>query len=378
MRPSSSPSEGLFAGVLARGDVPSLVSDEAWLAAMLRFEAALAGAAAEAGVVPAGAAAAIEAACARLAPDPAEIGRAAAAHATPVVPLVAALREAVPAEAAEYVHRGATSQDVIDSAAMLVAREALAAIVSDVDGAADAAARLAAAHRDTAQLGRTLLQPAAPVTFGLVAAGWSAGLDAAADGLRTYRPAVQLGGAAGTLADLGPAGPAVVAGVAARLGLDAPALPWHTERSRIGRLAGALGVTAGAIGKPARDVTLLAQGEVSEAAPGGSSALAHKQNPVAAISALAGALQAPGLVATLLATAVQEHQRAAGAWQAEWRPLRELLVAVGSAASWLRTSLTGLRVHADVMRANLDRALPEPHAFGCAGAFVDAGLEARR
>ncbi|MEV0714376.1 lyase family protein, partial [Asanoa sp. NPDC050611] len=170
--------------------------------------------------------------------------------------------------------------------------------------------------------------------------------------------------------------------VADRLGLAAPDLPWHTERGRIGRLAGALGVTAGALGKPARDVTLLAQnevGEVEEGAPGGSSAMAHKHNPVAAVSTLAATAQAPGLVATLLACAVQEHQRGAGSWQAEWQPLRSLLVAVGSGAAWLRTCVEGLVVHTDVMRANLERAgAPSGSAatdpVGSAGHFVDRAL----
>lgn len=384
MKPSSSRSDGLFDGILARGGVPAAVSDDAWLAAMVAVEAALALASAEAGAIPGDAAAAIAAACEGFDGDPGALGRDAAAHGTPVVPLVAAIRAALPDDVAAYVHRGATSQDVLDTAAMLVSRDACAVILSDMDGAADAAAGLAAAHRDTPMIGRTLLQQAVPVTFGLTAAGWLAGLDAAADGLRRLRPAVQLGGAAGTLAGLGAAGPAVAAGMASRLGLDAPALPWHTERTRVTALASALGVAAGALGKPARDVTLLAQnevGEVSEGSPGGSSAMAHKHNPVAAVSALACAAQAPGLVATLLAAAVQEHQRGAGTWQAEWRPLRELLVAVGSAASWMRACLTGLEVHPDVMRATLDRAGDHREAgatepFGNAGSFVDAALTA--
>jgi 3-carboxy-cis,cis-muconate cycloisomerase len=383
MRPSSSPSDGgLFDGILARGAAASAVSDRAWLDAMLAFEAALAGACGAAGVIPASAASAIEATCRSLAPEPEAIGRDAAAHASPVVPLVAAIRAAAPADVREFVHRGATSQDALDTAAMLVARDALAFVRSDVDGAADAAAGLAREHRDTPMVGRTLLQQAVPVTFGLTAAGWLAGLDAASAGLRRWRPAAQLGGAAGTLAGLGDAGPTVVAGLAARLGLDAPVLPWHTERGRITSLAGALGVTAGACGKIARDVTLLAQsevGEVGEASPGGSSAMAHKHNPVAAVSALACAAQAPGLVATLLAAAVQEHQRAAGAWQAEWQPLRTLLVSTGSAAAWLRACLDGLVVHADVMRTTLDGTgwPTEPGAgdpLGAAGALVDAAL----
>ena len=142
----------------------------------------------------------------------------------------------------------------------------------------------------------------------------------------------------------------VVKRLARDLGLDAPVIPWHTRRGRIGELAGALGVAAGAVGKPARDVTLLAQtevGEVREGRGGGSTSMPHKHNPVAAVSALGCAQQAPGLVATLLAAMVQEHERAAGAWHSEWRPLTELLTAVGSGAAWLRESLEGLEVDAD-------------------------------
>ncbi|MDG4823153.1 lyase family protein [Asanoa sp. WMMD1127] len=369
----------MFDGILARGAVPATVADDAWVRAMLDTEAALADAGAAAGVIPASSAAAIAAACADLDPDPAELGRAAAAHATPVVPLVAAIRAALPEAVRPHVHAGATSQDVLDTATMLVARRAVAAISSDVDGAADAAAELARRHRDTPMIGRTLLQQALPTTFGLTAAGWLTGLDAAAAALAGFAPTAQLGGPVGTLAGLPPA---ALADFADRLGLHAPELPWHTERSRIGLLAGTLGVTAGALGKPARDVTLLAQnevGEVAEGAPGGSSAMPHKQNPVAAVSALAAAAQAPGLVATLLAGAVQEHQRGAGGWQAEWWPLRELLVAVGSAAAALDACLSGLVVRPDVMRANLDRAgwQAEPGAVdpvGNAGHFVDLAL----
>jgi 3-carboxy-cis,cis-muconate cycloisomerase len=376
------PGPGLFDGILARGPVAAAVGDQAWVSALLDVESALAAAGATAGVIPAAAGEAIVSACADLAPDPAALGRAAAAHATPVVPLVEAIRAVLPEQLRAYVHAGATSQDVLDTAAMLVTKRALVPLLSDLDGAAAQAARLATEHRDTPMIGRTLLQQAVPTTFGLTAAGWLSGLAAAFDGLRAYAPTAQLGGAAGTLAGLGPHGPAVAADFARRLGLAAPDLPWHTERSRVGTLAGALGVAAGALGKPARDVTLLAQnevGEVSEGNPGGSSAMAHKHNPVAAVSTLAATAQAPGLVATLLASAVQEHQRGAGGWQAEWRPLRELLVATGSAASWLRACLTDLAVHADVMRANLDRAgwpaergATDP--VGNAGHFIDVAL----
>jgi 3-carboxy-cis,cis-muconate cycloisomerase len=377
---------GLFDAVLARGPVRAEVADAAWLRAMLEAEASLAAAEAAAGLIPAEAARAIAAACR---PDRYAVGalaREAAGPGNPVLPLVRALREAVGGDAARYVHHEATSQDILDTAAMLVAYRALGPLLGDLDAAADAAAGLAGVHRDTPAAGRTLLQHALPVTFGLTAAGWLVGLDAAADRLaevRRTRLAVQLGGPVGTLDGRRGSGPDVVDRFAAELGLVAPALPWHTERTRIADLAGALGAAAGAIGKIARDVTLLAQsevGEVHEAAGGASSAMAHKQNPIASVAALGCAAQAPGLVGTLLAAMVQEHQRAAGAWHAEWRPLRELLTSVGSAASWLRACLTGLTVDTEALAANLSRlaataglADPADH-LGAAGALVDRAL----
>jgi 3-carboxy-cis,cis-muconate cycloisomerase len=361
MRPSSSPSEGaLFAGVFARGGVAPAVSDTAWLQAMLDAEAALAHALAAAGVIAPEAADAIAAACVADLYDPAEIGRAAAGIGNPVGPLVKALTAAVEVPAAGHVHRGATSQDILDTAAMLVARRAMDPLLDDIGGAEAAARRLAREHRDTPMAGRTLLQQAVPVTFGLVAAGWASGLaDAAARlaDLRDRRLAAQLGGAAGTLASLGDSGPAVAAAYARELGLAEPVLPWHTLRGRIGELAGALGVAAGAVAKPARDVVLLSQTEVAEVAEGtggGSSTMPHKSNPVAAVAALGCARQAPGLVATLLGAMEQEEQRAAGAWHAEWRPLTVLLRVTGSAAAWLRTCLEELHVDAGRMRTNLD------------------------
>jgi 3-carboxy-cis,cis-muconate cycloisomerase len=355
---------GLFDGVLARGAVREAVGDRAWLQAMLDFEAALARALARAGLIGGDDARAIGVACRAADYDLAAIGRAAAGAGNPAEPLVRALTARVAGSAAGQVHRGATSQDVLDTAMMLVARRALDLLRVDVDGAADAAATLAARHRATLMAGRTLMQQALPITFGLAAAGWLAGLDAAAaqlDEIRARGLAAQLGGAAGTLASLGAAGPQVLAYLAEEVGLPAPALPWHTTRARVGTLAGALGVAAGALGKPARDVILLAQTEVAEVREGGdhagaSSTLPHKRNPVAAVSAVACATRAPGLVATLLATALPEHQRGAGPWQAEWRPLSHLLETVGSAAAWLRDSLEHLVVDPARMRANLDRS----------------------
>ena len=350
----------MFEAIAARGEAAAAVSDRGWLQAMLDAEAALARALAAAGVIGEEDAEAIAGACVAERFDAAAIAAAATGAGNPVVPLKAALTEAVAGPAAQHVHRGATSQDILDTAAMLVAARALDPLLDDLLAARAAAAALARAHRDTPVAGRTLLQQAVPVTFGLKAAGWMAGLEDARrwlNELRVERLAAQLGGAAGTLASLGEAGPAVAEAYAEALGLPEPVLPWHTLRGRIGELASALAVTSGAVAKVARDVILLSQTEVAEvreAHLGGSSAMPHKRNPVAAISALACAQQAPGLAATLLGAMAHEHERAAGSWHAEWRPLSELLRSTGSAVAWLRESLEGLEADTERMRANLD------------------------
>jgi 3-carboxy-cis,cis-muconate cycloisomerase len=356
--------------VLARGAVAERVSGPAWLQALLDFEVALAHAQANAGVIE-DAGPIVEAAQADNF-DVAAIGAAAAEIGNPAGPVVARLRELTDAP----VHHGATSQDAVDTAAMLVTKRALAPLTGDLRAAADAAAALAEAHRDTPIMGRTLLQHAKPTTFGLKAANWMLALDDAADHLHSVRLPVQLGGPAGTLDGVGPDPLTIVAGVARELHLDVPVLPWHTNRNRIGELAGPLGVAAGAVGKIARDITLLTQTEVAEvreAAPGGSTSMPHKRNPVAAVAALGCAQQAPALVATLLAAMVQEHERAAGAWHSEWRPLCDLLTTTGSATSWLRTSLEGLAVDAGRMRANLG----DDRDTGHAALLVDRALEQR-
>jgi 3-carboxy-cis,cis-muconate cycloisomerase len=329
---------------------------------MLDVEAALARAEARAGLVPTAAAEAITRACDANAFDVAAIGEAAAQGGNPVIPLVRELTQAVGGEAASHVHRGATSQDILDTAAMLVAHRALAPLLADLVASSDACAALAAAHRATLMAGRTLLQHALPTTFGLKAAGWMDGLDRAGVRLTEVRSrglAVQLGGAAGTLASLGADGVPVVALLADELGLATPDIPWHTDRTRVADLAAALGGAAGAAAKVAGDFVLLAQTEVGEAREGtpgrgGSSTMPQKRNPIAAVSAVACARQAPGLVAILLSSMQQEHERAAGAWHAEWRPFSELLRSTGSAAAWLRDCLEHLEVDAARMRANLE------------------------
>ena len=373
---------GLFDGVFSRGTAAT--DSQAWLRAMLDTEAALARALERAGLAPAGAGAAVTAATTG-AFDAGALGRQAALSGNPVPGLVAALRKAVPADAADTVHHGATSQDIIDTAAMLLARGALDAIAADLATAADGCAGLAAAHRDTLMIGRTLLQQAVPVTFGLVAAGWLTSLDEAGETVtrvRAQRLAVQFGGAAGTLASLGPEGPAVAGLLAEELELALPLLPWHTDRSRIVEVAAACAVVAAALAKIARDVTLLAQSEVAELREGGgssrgerrggSSAMPHKQNPVAAIAILGCTRRVPGLIATLAASAEQEHQRAAGAWHAEWEPFADVLRVTGSAASWAVDLTRGLVVDPARMRANLDATRGLPLAERVAGLLAPA------
>jgi 3-carboxy-cis,cis-muconate cycloisomerase len=372
-------SQGLFDGVFGRGAVDT--SDQAWLQAMLDTEAALARALEQAGMAAAGAGAAVTAAARAEAFDAADLGRQAALTGNPVPALVRALTRMLSPGPARAVHQGATSQDIIDTAAMLLARQALGVISDDLAAAGVAAARLAAVHRDPIMIGRTLLQQAVPVTFGLVAAGWLTGLDEATtalDRVAASRLAVQFGGAAGTLSALGGRGPEVAALLAAELGLHAPTLPWHTDRLRITEIAGACAGVTGVLSKIARDVTLLAQSEVGEVAEGGgdgrggSSAMPQKRNPVASIAVLGCTRQVPGLVATLVAAAEQEHQRAAGAWHAEWEPLADLLRLTGSAASWAADLLGGLEPAPGRMRRNLDAAGGFPMAEHVASLLAPA------
>lgn len=352
----------LFDPLFGAAELGAALSDRAWIAALIEVECALARAQAVAGVLDEGYAEAIAAAGPQLAAtlDPAELGAAAVAGGNPVIPLVRRLREAcapagVPGSA---VHKGATSQDILDNALLLLAQRAGAMIVDDLRSAADAAAGLAGTHRDTPTAARTLGQQALPTTFGALAAGWCKSLDRAAGSVTAalaHLP-VQFGGAAGTLAALYPHGPAVADALAAELGLAPQGIPWHTDRTPIAELATALGVAAGAVAKIATDIVALSAteiGEVSEDSPGGSSAMPHKRNPVAAITARAAARRIPGLVADALGSMDHELQRAAGAWHAEWETVTDLLRLTGGAAHRLAQSLTGLHVHPEAMARNL-------------------------
>ena len=360
-----------FGALFVPAPLREAVSDAAWLAGMVDVERALVNAAARAGVVPADAAAAVAAHC-----DPAfydieqlcEEGRAAG---NPAEPLVRALRGRVGGDAARWVHIGATSQDVLDTAAMLVSRGALGLIDDELDGVARACARLAEEHRATVMAARTLLQQAVPTTFGLKAAGWLvAVLDARSRIGRLTLPA-ELGGAAGTLAAFGEQGAEVARLFAEELDLAEPALPWHAHRGRVAELAGALGAVASASAKIGLDVVLLAQteiGEVSEASVGQSSTMPHKRNPVRAVLARACARGVQAQV-PVLTDGEHELERAAGAWHAEWNALSEALAFAGGAAAAIRDCLDGLDVHVDRMRANMTGEL-----FAERDALVERGV----
>ncbi|MFE4963612.1 3-carboxy-cis,cis-muconate cycloisomerase [Streptomyces sp. NPDC056660] len=341
----------------------SATGDGAWLRALLDAEAALTRAQAALGLAPAEAAAAVTEAAD---PDRFDVGalaERARAGGNPVIPLVADLTKAVGAEYGPYVHRGATSQDIMDTATMLVAARTLDLVLADLGRTEQALARTAAAHRDTPMPGRTLTQHAVPTTFGLKAAGWRSLVLDARDRTERVRESlpVQLGGAAGTLAAFGAYGAEHVeelpTAYARELALTEPLLPWHTLRTPVADLAGCLAFTAGALGKVAVDVLTLSRteiGELSEGSGGGSSAMPHKANPVRSTLVVAAARRAPQLAAVLYGSLVAEDERPAGAWHAEWEPVRDLLRAVGGAARDAAELAEGLRVHPEVMRRNLD------------------------
>lgn len=364
-----------FASLFVPEAVREAVSDTAWLEAMLDAERALANAAALAGALDASEAAAVADACDASLYDIDALAAEGRAVANPVEPLVRALRGRAPA-----AHRGATSQDILDTASMLVARRALAEIAAELEAARAACAQLARTHRSTPMAARTLVQQAVPTTFGYVAAQWYASLRVP----EPHLPA-QLGGAAGTLAAFGERAIEVKRQFAAEVELEDPQLPWHTNRAPIAELASVLDRIAQAAAKIALDVILLAQtevGELREASGGGSSTMPHKRNAARAVRARACARGAHAQAALLTATGDYELQRAAGAWQAEWNALSEGLALAGGAAAAVRECLESLEVDAGRMRENMGKELyAERDALGLAGdylgaaeAFVDAVL----
>jgi 3-carboxy-cis,cis-muconate cycloisomerase len=352
--------------MLSSAAMRAVCDDAAYLQHMLDFEAALARAEAAVGVIPASAVSPIAKACKAETFDISALAEAATRSGNLAIPLVKALTANVAkadADAARYVHWGATSQDVIDTATMLTLRAAIDALLPDLDRAIAGFAKLARQHRDTAMVARTWLQHALPMPFGLKLAEYAAALHRSRARLRRLHAealALQFGGAAGTLAALGDNGLAVAEKLAADLKLPLPDAPWHTHRDRIAEAASVFAILCGTCGKIARDVSLLMQTDVAEAfepsgeGRGGSSTMPHKRNPVAAATALAAATMAPNLAATIFAAQVQDHERSAGPWHAEWPTLPTLQLVTSGALAAIVDLAEGLEVDATRMRRNLD------------------------
>jgi 3-carboxy-cis,cis-muconate cycloisomerase len=349
--------------LFSTAEMADTFSLEAHVRGMLVFEAALASAEARAGIIPEEAANSIAKSCRENVFDVAALYREAEVAGTPVIPLVRMLTAHMGEDAKKFVHWGATSQDAIDTAMMLQMRDAIDLLISGLLDVCELCKNLAEQHRHTLMPGRTLMQQAVPITFGLKAARWLAVAVRQVYTLREHRKsslAVQLGGAAGTLASLGDKGRQVVDLLADELGLPAPDLPWHSERDRIAEIAGTLGVIAGAMAKIASDVAHLAQTEVGEASEGtmpgrgGSSAMPQKHNPVDAAFAIASARLAIGEVAVILSGMMQEHERAVGGWQAEWVALPNLFRYTSGAVDHVRGMISGLKVDPERMSANVE------------------------
>ena len=345
-----------------------LFSDESVLQAMLDFEVALARAEAQIGIIPTTAADAIAVSAKASNLDKDMLAHGALRAGTLAIPLVKTLTEQLRKtnpEAAKFVHWGATSQDVADTAISLLLKRAQKVLSGDLVRLDQALAHLSDKHKKTVMLARTLLQPAPPLTFGLKVAGWLAAVRRGKESLQQAFDAaaiLQFGGASGTLASLGDRGVSVAKALSDELGFEGPPpAPWHTQRDRLAELVCSCGVLTGSVGKMARDVSLLMQNEVAEAAEpvaegrGGSSTMAHKRNPTACSLTLAQAHRVPGLVASFLSAMIQEHERAVGGWQAEWPIIAAVVQSTGLAVASMAEVAEGLSIDAEMMLANIER-----------------------
>ncbi|ACL57069.1 class-II fumarase/aspartase family protein [Methylobacterium nodulans] len=352
----------LLGPLFATDAMRAVFADEARVAAMLRAEAALARAEAEAGLVPGDLAGAIEA-IDRMALDPSALGRKTAISGVPVIPFVKAVQKALPSHLEAGFHKGTTTQDIADTALILQLRDALDLVAADLRAILAGLSDLARRHRETACVGRTYGQQAAPVTFGYKAAIWALGIAEVAAGLPRLRDSLltaSLGGPVGTLAGLKEHADAVGERFAAELGLRFDPAPWHTRRARIAEAGTWLALLMGALAKLATDVASLASTEVGEVAEpfvpgrGGSSAMPHKRNPVSSTVILAAFSAGKGQVLPLLDAMAAAHERPAGAWHAEWHALPTLFGLASGALREARALAEGLVPDPDRMRANLD------------------------
>ena len=356
---------GLLDALFSTDAIRSILDDRARLQGMLDFEAALAAAEAEVGLIPHEAATIIARHCDAALFDMAALSRGAALGGNVAIPMVKALTALVAdsdAAASRYVHWGATSQDAIDTGLVLQLRRVLDVVDADLARFAVALRRRCVEHRGTTLVGRTWLQQATPVTLGLKLGGWLSAVQRHRRRLRELRVrvcVVQLGGAAGTLAAIGPRGIDVMDALARALHLGSPDLPWHTHRDRVAEVATCLGLLTGSLGKMARDVSLLMQTEVGEvfepsaAGKGGSSTMPHKRNPVGCAAVLGAAMRVPALVSTMLHAMVQEHERGMGNWHAEWETLPEIASLTAGALAQMNQIVDGFEVDADRMATNL-------------------------
>ena len=359
----------MFDQLFTDSEIEALLTDEAIIRAMLRFEAALAQAQADVRLIPAEQASLITRVCDEARIDQQKIIAAAKNAGNPAIPLVKELTALVRetgetgGAAAHHVHAGATSQDVIDSAEMLQLKAALFVLDNGLGRLQDRLAGLAGEHRGTVMIGRTLLQQARPISFGFKLAGWLDQLIRCRQHLRRARTSatvLQFGGAVGTLAASGNRGLAVLTRLAERLELAEPVITWHTARDRLLEIAASLAMLAGCLNKIAMDAALLMQTEVGELVEeggegkGGSSAMPHKRNPIAPTMIIAACTRIPGLLATMAASMVQEHERAVGHWHSEWGPLTEMLRLTGGAVQHANALFSGLKIDAARMRENID------------------------
>jgi 3-carboxy-cis,cis-muconate cycloisomerase len=358
-------------------------SDASVVRAMLEFEVALARAEAKVGVIPAAVTATIAASADLANFDFASLSRDALRAGTPSIPLVKWLTERVRSRdqaAAGFVHRGATSQDVSDTALVLLLKRAWALIQADLKRTESALQEFSEIHKNTVMLGRTLLQPAPPITLGLKAAGWHGAIRRGHERLtRDFEAALilQFGGAVGTLSALGERGIEVSNQLASELGLACPEAPWHAHRDRLAALACSLGVVTSSLGKFARDISLLMQFEVGEASEpesagrGGSSTMPHKRNPIGCAITIAAAQRVPGLISSYLSSMVQEHERAVGGIQSEWPVIAAIVQATGVGASSMADVASGLTVDADRMTQNIAATLGTVYAEKAAMLLAD-------
>jgi 3-carboxy-cis,cis-muconate cycloisomerase len=356
----------LFDELFSFAELQKILSDESRIQRMLDFEAALANAEAQVGLIPEQAARKIAEHCRVDQFDLSSIARHAAQAGNLAIPLVKSLTEAVAKQdkaAAGFVHRGATSQDVIDTGLILQLRDALTLLDKHLACLTQTLMALADQHRGTPMVARTWMQQALPTTFGFVVAGWLDAILRHRERLAECRPrvlALQFGGAVGTLAAFGERGPEVAKALAEALQLSLPTVPWHSHRDRVAEVATFLGLLSGSLGKIARDIVLHNQTEVAELfepaaeGRGGSSTMPHKRNPVTCAVVLQAAARVPGLVSTILCALPQEYERGLGSWHAEWETFPEILRLAGGALHHLTKMLPALEVDREQMRLNLD------------------------